>query len=88
MKKRCIAMAYGKMPLDRIAVGASEKVIYILNPEVVDNVDNPSDGAVGFPREFVFEPDDAWLCALREAFDSQNSDELDALWARGRRLAS
>lgn len=86
MKKRCIAMAYKKRPLDRIAVEETERLIYILSPDAVNSVDDSDDGAVGFPKEFVFEADDNWLSELESAFDSRDNVRLDSLWLKGRPL--
>lgn len=64
----------------------TDRLIYVLNPSVVDSVDEPDEGAVGFPREFVFESDEKWLSELESAFDSQDSARLDSLWLKGRLL--
>ena len=88
MKKRCVAMAYGSRPLDRIAVAETDKLIYLLNPQLVDNDDDADTGAVGFPKEFVFEADRDWFSALESAFESGDQPRLDSLWRQGRRLQS
>ncbi|WP_086081282.1 hypothetical protein [Mesorhizobium sp. WSM1497] len=88
MKKRCIAMAYGMKPLDRIAVAETKKLIYIRNPQLDSNDDADNFGDVGFPKEFVFEPDDKWLHELESAFDSGDVSQLESLWKKGRPLSS
>jgi hypothetical protein len=86
MKKRCIAMAYQKRPLDRVAVEETDRLIYVLHPNAVDNEEIEAVGAVGFPKEFVFEADDGWLSQLESAFESHDSARLESLWQQGRPL--
>lgn len=87
MKKRCVAMAYGNRPLDRVAVEETDRLIYIQNPQVADDADETASGAVGFPKEFVFEPDDQWLGELMAAFEAGDSARLDSLWSKGTPLS-
>jgi len=68
---RVIAKAYRDRPLDRICIGAAEKVIYIAAQSVASAMAPGEAGGVGFPRDCVF------------AFEQQLFDSLSSAWERG-----
>lgn len=80
MENRCIARAYRGRPLDRIAVGRTDKLIYINVPETTKKSVNAMTGAVGFPQDAVYQADDDLLNKLVTAFDSADWDALEGLW--------
>lgn len=79
----CIAMSYGGAPLRRNVVGAAKKVIYLSN-EPAEQTDIEKIVSVGFPREFVFQNDEALYKQLEDAAAAGNREELDRLWSEAR----
>ena len=77
---RVLARAYGDQPLDRVAVGQSEKVIYIAAESVANAMERGEPGGVGFPRNCIFEFDQDMLESLRTAYESGDTAALAALW--------
>ena len=84
---RCIAMAYGGEPLDRVVNGADRGLVYLVHPSRENLiVENPNIG-VGFPLEFVFSFDDQLLKALKAAYEAKDQAKLELLWKTASPLA-
>jgi hypothetical protein len=82
----CIAKAYGGEPLKRLVVGGAHNLVYVLNPESKDAVENNPHAGVGFPSECVFEFDPGLFPRLQEAFAEDRTAELWALWQSAKPL--
>lgn len=79
---RVIAKAYGGAPLQREVVSSDERLVFVVNPSLVNAVANVESTAVGFRRETVFPYRDGLFADLRAAFDSGDASALEREWAR------
>jgi hypothetical protein len=77
---RCIAMAYGEEPLDRLAVYDGGAGPFIVNPSYEYAIKDGSEMGVRFPQRCLFEADSQLFSRLRAAFDSGNREVLVSLW--------
>jgi hypothetical protein len=78
---RVIARAYGDRPLDRVVVGAAEKVVYIAAQSVARAMAPGESGGVGFPRNCVFSFDQSLFESLSSAWERKDQSKLADLWA-------
>ena len=81
---RCIAKAYGNEPLDRLLPFDGREATVVVNPSCKNSIDGDYRGGVNFPKNCLFEADDALFSKLRSAYDSGDDVLLAALWGEAR----
>jgi hypothetical protein len=79
---RVIARAYEDEPLDRLAVGYSQKLVYIVDQSTISSAKDDADAGVGFPADCVFEYDPNLLASLLAAYAADDRGRLYELWSR------
>lgn len=77
---RVIARAYGDRPLVREVTGASDGLIYLVNPSSVETHGITPFSGVGFPASAVYEHDQRLADSLASAWDAGDVEELARLW--------
>ena len=85
-KIRCLARAYGDKPLDRLALGKEDRLIYVSNPSLIAPEQVLALRAVGFPRTCVFRFDPKLFERLLAAYESKDSGRLASLWNEAKPL--
>jgi hypothetical protein len=82
---RVIAIAYGYVPLDRVATGETADLIYVAAPSALNAEGGNGFVGVGFPRESVY----CFELGLFESLSSAKGDEraIRALLRRAARPA-
>jgi hypothetical protein len=79
MEKSVIARASAGEPVQRIFIEAGERVFYLANPARLDAVRRGDSEPVGFPKEDVFEFDEATFADLVEQWARQRATD-PATW--------
>lgn len=82
----CLARAYGGEPLRRYVVGRNKRVVYIINPSVVDSSGIQGKAGVGFPPDCIFRFEKSLYDSLLEAYESGDSARLGTLWGQAQVL--
>jgi hypothetical protein len=84
MTQRCLARAYGDMPVDRRVVGRGHGLIYIVSPAIQGSEVEVANQSIGFPEEAVFEFDAALYQKLVTLYEQKNRAELAGLWSKAK----
>lgn len=84
MLPKVIARAHQGEPLERIALETGRRVVYLANPARIDAVLAGESNAVGFPKEDVFEFDEAAFAALADQWARQLATD-PATWQKLKR---
>lgn len=79
---RVIAKAYGDEPLDRVVVGYTGKLAYIVNQSTLSSGSDLAESGVGFPSDCVFEFEENLFAQLAAAHSDSDLGRLHALWLR------
>lgn len=75
-----IAKAYGDQPLNRVAVGARGRVIFVAAVSALRAATNPDEVGVGFPHDCVFFFEPTLFDSLSAAWRAGDIATLNALW--------
>jgi hypothetical protein len=86
MKTRVIARAYADEPLDRLAVGSGDGLVYIVNPSLSGTDKEIAMWSIGFPKNAIYEFDKTIYDKILAAFQSSTKDKLAELWKLARPL--
>lgn len=76
-----IARAYGDRPLDRVAVGSTDRVTFIAAASALRAASDPDEIGVAFPRDCVFQFEADLFDSLNTAWSAKDRGRLAALWA-------
>jgi hypothetical protein len=69
-----IVRAMENEPVRLIAVRASNRIVYVANPDSMQKIESGVTEPVGVPREDVFEYDQKTFLGLKEQWTSGNKD--------------
>lgn len=75
-----IARAYGDRPLVREVTGASDGLIYLINPSAAETHGIAPFSGVGFPACAVYEHDQSIAESLASAWEAGDVERLTRLW--------
>jgi hypothetical protein len=81
MTQLVLAMAFGGKPIKRIFLEVGERVFYLANPERIDAIRAGVTDPVGFPKEDVYEFDEAVFADLVDQWARQRATD-PATWRR------
>ena len=81
-EKLCIARAYNDEPIRRFVVGVYRKLVYISAVSPEDSLGIGSKGAVGFPRDCIYEYEKSLFDGLCVAYRAGDVDNLGKLWGQ------
>lgn len=77
-----LARGFGGQPMKRDVISVGKSLVFLANPDRIER-NGPDAGGVGFPREDVFEYDEALAVRLQVQWQADRRTD-PVLWAHAR----